>query len=204
VTTISKLIAAAGVAAASFMAFAGVVDAAPMAAAASVSCVNGDGAMSLTISNPASDADAEFVVTNPSTFVASVIELGPNATQTVTVDGLSDGSVIVPVQFNGTDASVSGTVSCDSAECAEGVLSVVTDDAGVQHEACVASAADAPVAPAAAPHRASLAPQTTGPATPTTSAESLPKTGAGMGGIVIAMILVGTGSVASLLARRKS
>jgi LPXTG-motif cell wall-anchored protein len=74
----------------------------------------------------------------------------------------------------------------------------------VQHEACVASAAETPVAPAATPHRASLTSQTTSPTTPTTSPGDLPKTGAGMGGVIIAAILVGTGSVASLLARRKS
>jgi LPXTG-motif cell wall-anchored protein len=39
---------------------------------------------------------------------------------------------------------------------------------------------------------------------PTSTPASLPKTGAGMGGVVIAAILVGTGSVASLIARRKS
>ena len=202
--TISKLIAASGIAAASFVGLAGIAHAAPTASASSVSCANGDGVMSLTLSNPASDAAGEFVVTNPSTFVASVIEVGPSASQSVTVDGLSDGSVVVPVQFNGTDASVSSTVSCDSPACAEGVLSVVTDDAGVQHEACVASAAETPVAPAATPHRASLTSQTTSPTTPTTSPGDLPKTGAGMGGVIIAAILVGTGSVASLLARRKS
>ena len=201
--TISKLIAAAGIATAGFIGFAGVVHAAPMAGATSVSCVNGDGAVSLTLSNPASDANGEFVVTNPSTFVASVIELAPNATQSVTVDGLSDGPVIVPVQFNGTDASVSGNVSCDTPQCADGALSIITDDAGVQHQACVAAAAEAPVVPTNTPQRASLAPQAESPVTPTTSPANLPKTGAGMGGVVIAAILVGTGSVASLLARRK-
>ncbi|HEY5423372.1 MAG TPA: LPXTG cell wall anchor domain-containing protein [Ilumatobacteraceae bacterium] len=158
--TISKLIAASGIAAASLVGFAGVAHAAPTASAASVSCV--------------------------------------------TVDGLSDGSVVAPLEVNGTDAGVSSTVSCESPECAEGVLSVVTDDAGVQHEACVASAAEQPVVPTTTPHRASLASQTTSPVTPTSAPADLPKTGAGMGGVIIAAILVGTGSVASLLARRKS
>jgi LPXTG-motif cell wall-anchored protein len=68
----------------------------------------------------------------------------------------------------------------------------------------VASAADAPVVPAVTPVRASLGPQTPGPTASTTAPASLPKTGAGMGGVLIAAILVGSGTVASLIARRKS
>jgi len=146
--------AAAGIAAASFVGFVGVAHAAPVASEGTVSCVNRDAVMT--------------------------------------------------VQADGNDASVTGPVSCDPPACAEGALSVVTDDAGVQHQACVASAADAPVVPVATQQRASLAPQTTGTATATTTPASLPKTGAGMGGVLIAAILVGTGSVASLIARRKS
>jgi len=52
-------------------------------------------------------------------------------------------------------------------------------------------------------HRGLVAPQSTGSAAASNST-SLPQTGAGMGGVAIAAILVGTGSVASLIARRKS
>jgi LPXTG-motif cell wall-anchored protein len=152
--TISKLMAAAGIAAASFVGFVGVAHAAPVTSEGTVSCVIADGELA--------------------------------------------------VQADGNDASVSGTVSCDSTACAEGALSIVTDDAGVQHQACVASAADAPVVPVASQQRASLTPRTTGTAATTTTPASLPKTGAGMGGVLIAAILVGSGSVASLIARRKS
>ena len=151
---VSKLMVAAGVAAAGLVGFGGVADAAPGSSGAVVACVNGDGVMSLTITNPAADAVAEFVITNPQTFVASVIDLAPGASQLVTLGGLSDGSVVVPVQVNGNDASVTSQISCDPPVCTEGVLSVVTDQSGVQHQACVASAATAPVAP---PVRASLA-----------------------------------------------
>jgi LPXTG-motif cell wall-anchored protein len=195
---LSQLIAAAGIAVASIAAFGGVAAAAPTASTVGVACVNGDGVMDLMVTNPAADAPAEFVITNPQTFVASVIDLGPASSQLVTVDGLADGSVVVPVQFNGTDASVSTQIACDAPTCVDGVLTTVTDDSGVQHQACVAVAAEAPAA--AAPVRASLVPQRT----TTTSPATLPTTGAGTGGLVIAALLVGSGSVASLVSRRKA
>ena len=110
---VSKLILAAVVAAAGLIGFAGVAQAAPAPSSAVVACVNGDGVMSLTITNPAAEPVAEFVITNPQTFVASVIDLAPGASQLVTLGGLPDGSVIVPVQVNGNDASVTSQISCD-------------------------------------------------------------------------------------------
>jgi LPXTG-motif cell wall-anchored protein len=86
--------------------------------------------------------------------------------------------------------------------CAQGALTAVVDDNGVQHEACVESAADVP--PVAAPVKASLAPQPTPTTGPSTSAAKLPATGTGTGGLVIAFLLVGSGSIASLVSRRKS
>ena len=198
---LSQLIISAGIAAASVVGFGGVASAAPTASTAAIACVNGDGVMDLALNN-ATDAAAEFVITNPETFVASVVDVGPGASQVVTVGGLSDGSVIVPVQFNGNDASISSLIACDAPTCAQGVLTTVVDDNGVQHQACVESAADVP--PVAAPVKASLAPQPTPATNPTTSAARLPATGLGTGGLVIAALLVGSGSIASLLSRRKS
>ncbi|MEO8263977.1 MAG: LPXTG cell wall anchor domain-containing protein [Ilumatobacteraceae bacterium] len=117
-----------------------------------------------------------------------------------TVDAPAGGSI--------SNGSVSTPVECDTAVCTVGVLATVTDDNGVQHQACVASAAAAP-APALAP--APAAAQVQAPARvallstpPTTSPQELPSTGAGTtGGLVIAALLVGSGSVASLLSRRK-
>jgi len=150
---VSQLMLAAVVAAAGLIAFADVAQAAPAPISASVACVNGDGVISLTLANPSADTGAEFVITNPQTFVASIVDLAPGASQLVTLDGLSDGSVVVPVQLDGVDASVTSQISCDPLVCTEGALSTVTDQSGVQHQACVASAAEAPVAPV----RASLA-----------------------------------------------
>ena len=199
--TISQLIASAGIVTFSVAGFAGIADASPTASTSSVSCVNGDGVMDVALTNPATDAPAEFVITNPSTFVASVIDLDPGASQVVKVVGLADGSVVVPVQFNGNDASVSTSISCDIAACASGVVGVVTDENGVQHQACVDSAAAAPpMVPVEPPARASLLPEPT----PTASTSQLPKTGAGTGGLIIAAMLVCSGCVASLLSRRKT
>ena len=186
---------AAVVTAAGFAGFVRVAQAAPISSTA-VSCVNGDGVMNLMITNPAADASAEFVVTNPATFVASVFDLDPGASQMVTLRGLSDGSVVVPVRLNGNDASVTTQVSCDAPACAEGVLSVVTDDSGVQQAACVASEAD----PAPNPQKSQLAPS---PQRTTAAPAVLPTTGAGTGGLVLAAVLVGSGSVVSLLSRRR-
>ena len=150
--------------------------------------------MDLVVSNPATDAAAEFVITNPETFIASVIDLAPGSSQVVTVGGLADGSVIVPVQFNGNDASVSSLISCDAPTCAQGGSTTVTDDNGVQHQACVESAAD-PVRPRrpwprqgssasqSSPSRSSLSQ----PAA-TTGSTQLPETGAGTGGLMIAAL----------------
>ena len=197
---ISQLIVSAAVTAAGLVGFGGIAAAAPTATTAAVACINGDGVMNLVVTNPATDAAAEFVVTNPETFVASVIDVGPGSSQVVTVDGLADGSVVVPVQFNGNDASVSTQIACDTPVCTDGVVTTVIDDNGVQHQACVASAAVDPTpAPVAPPAKATLR-----SSTPTTSPQQLPSTGAGTtSGLVIAALLVGSGSVASLLSRRK-
>jgi LPXTG-motif cell wall-anchored protein len=107
-------------------------------------------------------------------------------------------SVAVPVELDGHDESVSTPISCDVPSCAEGALSVVVDDSGVQHQACVASAAAVPPVPAA---KATLI----AAALPGTSVHTgeLPSTGMGAGGLVIAGLLVGCGSVASLVSRRR-
>lgn len=188
----------AGIATAGIAGFGGVAGAAPAASTAAIACVNGDGVMNLALTNPATDTAAQFVITNPETFVASVIDVAPGASQLVTIGGLSDGSVLVPVQFNGNDVSVSSLIACDPLVCAQGVLTTVTDDNGVQHQACVESAAEVP--PVAAPVRASLAPQPAHASSPA----RLPTTGAGTEGLVIAALLVGSGSIVSLLSRRKT
>jgi LPXTG-motif cell wall-anchored protein len=98
---------------------------------------------------------------------------------------------IAAVSFVG----LAGTAAAEPA-CTEGVLTTITDDSGVQQQACVAVAAAEPAAPAVG--RSALLAQPVG-----TSPAELPKTGTGTGGLIIAALLVGTGSIASLLSRRK-
>ncbi len=99
------------------------------------------------------------------------------------------------------DAEVGALISCDTPACVSGALSIVTDEDGVQHQACVDSAAAAPpVGPAAPAATASLLTQPT----PATSTSQLPKTGLATGGLIIAAILVSSGCVASLVSRRKT
>jgi LPXTG-motif cell wall-anchored protein len=104
---------------------------------------------------------------------------------------------IAAVSFVGVGGSAAAAPPAgETPTCAEGVLTTVTDDNGVQHLACVAVAAAEPAAPAVG--RSALLAQPVG-----TSPAELPKTGTGTGGLIIAALLVGTGSIASLLSRRK-
>lgn len=130
------------------------------------------------------DATPLAVTIDPDTFAVIAVPAGD--TQAVS----TDEQIIVAQD------------ACDTAVCAEGMITTVVNDNGVQQQACVASAAAVPPAPAA---KATLAPPE--PTTPTVVASSpttLPKTGAGTGELVIAALLVGSGSVVSLLARRRS
>lgn len=169
---ISQLIVAAGVAAAGLIGFGGSVHAAPPADSASSSCVSVGAPLAVTI--------------DPNTF--EVIPVPAGDQQVVSLS--ADSQVIV------------AQAACDTPVCTQGTITTVVDDSGVQQQACVASAAAVPPAPAA---KASLvppslpAPTTTAPASPT-----LPRTGGGSDGFIIAGLLVGSGSIVSLLARRRS
>jgi LPXTG-motif cell wall-anchored protein len=85
--------------------------------------------------------------------------------------------------------------------CPEGAISVVTDDSGVEQVACVAVGGVPVVGPAGSiAGTEALAVASRAPSTVTTS---LPQTGGGHGSLIIATLLVGSGSVASLISRRK-
>lgn len=107
-------------------------------------------------------------------------------------------SVAVPAETDSHDESAATPISCEVPSCAEGALTIVVDDSGVQHQACVASAAAVPPVPAA---KATLI----AAALPGASVQAaeLPRTGMGVTGLVIAGLLVGCGSVASLVSRRR-
>lgn len=112
--------------------------------------------------------------------------------QLIVAAGIAAVSV---VGLAGTAAAA--PTAAETPACAEGVLTTITDDNGVQQQACVAVAAADPAAPAVAESALLSQPE---PTTPT----ELPKTGTGTGGLIIAALLVGTGSIASLLSRRKA
>lgn len=199
---ISQLMVVGGLAATSFIGIGGVAQAAPTSTSAAVECVDGDGVMSLTLVNPSVDT-ASYSLVNPLTFDSSNIDLAPGESQVVTLDGLADGNLFVPVQLNGNDASVSTSISCDQPACADGALSTVIDDNGVQQQACVASAVAVPPATTAKATFVSAA-LTESPTTPSASPAMLPSTGGNTDGLLIAAVLVACGSVASLIGRRRS
>lgn len=88
-----------------------------------------------------------------------------------------------------------------TAACPDGASTIVVDDNGVQHEACVAVAAEAPPAPQLATLSAPVESAPVSGTLPTHA--TLPSTGVGTGGLVIAALLVGSGSIVSLLSRRR-
>lgn len=100
----------------------------------------------------------------------------------------------------GAAAVAAPTSDAAAPACAQGAMTIVTDDNGVQHEACVAVAVEVP-----AQVKSTLAaPVEVLPATDASTAEeTLPATGATTGGLIIAAMLVGSGSVVSLLSRRR-
>jgi hypothetical protein len=200
---ISQLIVAGSIAAASVIGFGGIVQATPSSTSAAVECVNGDGVMSLTLANPSVDTAANYLVVDPLTFDSSSFELAPGESHVVTLDGLTDGNLFVPVQLNGNDASVSTSITCDQPACADGAPSSVIDDNGVQQQACVASAVAVPPATTAKATFVSEA-LSASPSTTSESPARLPSTGGNTEGLLIAAVLVACGSVASLVSRRRS
>jgi hypothetical protein len=200
---ISQLIIGVGIAAVSVVGIGRIAEAAPSSTSSVVECANGDGVMSLTLANPSIDAAASYSVVNPLTFDSSNLELAPGESHVITLDGLADGNLFVPVQLNGNDASVSTSISCDQPACADGALSTVIDDNGVQQQACVASAVAVPPATTAKATFVSEA-LSASPSTTSTSPAVLPSTGGNTEGLLIAAVLVACGSIASLVSRRRS
>lgn len=104
------------------------------------------------------------------------------------------------VVFGAATAAVAAPAPATPA-CPGGAVTIVTDENGVQQQACVAVAVEAPPAPQLA---TLVAPTESAPVTGTMPAHAtLPSTGIGSGGLVIAAVLVGSGSIVSLLSRRR-
>ncbi len=139
--------------------------------------------------------------------VGGVAEAAPSS-DAAAIECVNDGAASPSASLAaGSNEVVTAQALCVTAVCADGVLTTITDDSGVQHQACVASAAEppaaasAPAAPAT-PDKSALGSSALSAPSTTTQA-MLPATGAGTGGLVIAALLVGSGSVVSLLGRRR-
>jgi LPXTG-motif cell wall-anchored protein len=80
---------------------------------ASVACANGDGDVTVVLANTAGNLPITFVVTDPRTNVATtkVVPVGGNAS--VTLTGLPDGVITIPVTADGVSLNQTLTVKCD-------------------------------------------------------------------------------------------
>lgn len=119
-------------------------------------------------------------------------------TQSIAAIGIAAGISLA----GGAAVSATPTSDASAPACTEGAATVVTDENGVQHVACVA--VEAPPASPVVPVKSTLNAVEVLSATDSTGATpTLPATGATTGGLVIAAVLVGSGSLVSLLSRRR-
>ncbi len=79
----------------------------------SVACANGDGVATLTLSASGGTKPVTFVVTNPVTQATTTKVVAPGQSATVTVGGLPDGQVTIPVTADGKSYAQTVNVSCD-------------------------------------------------------------------------------------------
>ncbi len=134
----------------------------------------------------------------------------PASTAPVACD--NGDAVVVTVEVSGSYQSISPPVACDAPACAEGVLTTVVDDSGVQQQACVASAAAVSSGGRSfrprvrqPPWPRPLSPRSHWAGASQQRRHRCPRPAAGTtGGLVIAALLVGSGSLASLLSRRRT
>lgn len=78
----------------------------------SVACVNGDGAVTITLSNTGGEP-VTFAVTNPSTNVVENVVVAANSSTTRTFGGYADGQHTVVVKVGSTVYSQTFTIDCD-------------------------------------------------------------------------------------------
>jgi len=81
--------------------------------AASVACSNGDGEVTLVLSNSAGNLPITFVVTDPRTNVTTTRVVAVGTSTSVTLAGFADGPVTIPVSADGVSVAQSLTVDCD-------------------------------------------------------------------------------------------
>jgi LPXTG-motif cell wall-anchored protein len=145
-----------------------------------------DGVLDLTLVNDDPANTADFTVATGAT--PSKYEVASLSARAITMSGLADGPVIVPVLINGAASSVSVTVACDRAQGA------VLPPTLAPSTTAVASGVPHAGAPATTPAAFS---------SPADGAFVLPSTGSSVLSLVIGGALVVAGIAASLIARRR-
>lgn len=99
-----------------------------------VSCTDGDGTVVVTLQSTGGDLPVTFTVTDPRTGTPTTVVVAPGETKTVTLTGVADGTLTIPVTAGGKSFDQTVTVSCDrpgvpsvssKVECAKGDGTVV-------------------------------------------------------------------------------
>jgi LPXTG-motif cell wall-anchored protein len=144
-----------------------------------------NGVLDLTLVNDDPANAAAFTVATSAK--PSQYEVASLSARAITMTGLADGPVVVPVMVNGVSSDVSVTVACDPA----------------QVEVLPPTVAPTTIVASSPPHP--VAPPTTQAAisSPADGGFLLPSTGSSLRGLVIGGVLVVAGIAASLLARRR-
>ncbi len=83
------------------------------AVSATVACANGNGDVTVTLSNTGGDLPITFVVTDPRTNTPTTKVVAPGQTTTVVLAGFADGPVTIPVTADGAHQDQTVTVKCD-------------------------------------------------------------------------------------------
>jgi LPXTG-motif cell wall-anchored protein len=148
-----------------------------------------NGVLDLTLVNDDPANTADFTVATGAT--PAKYEVASLSARAITMSGLADGPVIVPVLINGAASSVSVTVACDRAQVA------VLPPTVAPSTTAIASGMPHRGAPATTPAAFSS------PADGADGAFVLPSTGSSVRGLVIGGVLVAAGIAASLIARRR-
>jgi len=99
-----------------------------------VSCTDGDGTVVVTLQSTGGDLPVTFTVTDPRTGTPTTVVVAPGETKTVTLTGVADGTLTIPVTAAGKSYDQTVTVSCDrpgvpsvtsKVECAKGDGTIV-------------------------------------------------------------------------------
>jgi LPXTG-motif cell wall-anchored protein len=143
-----------------------------------------NGVLDITLVNDDPVKGAVFTVATAAK--PSQIDVGPRSAHAITMTGLADGPVVVPVMVNGVSSQVSASVACDQPDVA-----VLAPTIAPSTTAVVSSPPHL-----ALPTHPSVTGQVSG-------AAMLPSTGSSVRGLIIGGILVAAGIAASLLARRR-